>query len=39
MTGIRAVAAKVAAFALASILLLILLVNTMNNGVPGDTRE
>ena len=39
MTGIRSVAAKVAAFALASILLLILLVNTMNNGVPGDTRE
>ncbi|WP_188111135.1 MCE family protein [Nocardioides antri] len=39
MTGIRSVAAKVAAFALASILLLILLVNTMNNGVPGDTLE
>ncbi|WP_183093375.1 MCE family protein [Nocardioides stalactiti] len=39
MTGIRSVAAKVAAFALVSILLLLLLVNTMQNGVSGDTRE
>ncbi|HWJ83647.1 MAG TPA: MlaD family protein [Nocardioides sp.] len=37
MTGIRTVAAKVVAFAVASILLLILLVNTMHNGVKGDT--
>ncbi|MDZ5620503.1 MCE family protein [Nocardioides bizhenqiangii] len=39
MTGIRVVAAKVAVFALAAILLLILLVNTMANGVSGDTNE
>lgn len=39
MTGIRSVAIKVALFALASIMLLVLLVNTMLNGVSGDTRE
>lgn len=35
-TEIRLVAAKVAAFALASVLLLVLLVNTMANGVSGE---
>jgi phospholipid/cholesterol/gamma-HCH transport system substrate-binding protein len=39
VTGIRAVAFKVALFALASVLLMMLLVNTMANGVKGDTRE
>lgn len=39
MTGIKVVAAKVAAFAFAAILLLILLVNTMANGVSGDKFE
>ncbi|GAA3833780.1 MlaD family protein [Nocardioides panacisoli] len=39
MTGIRSVAVKVFLFALASILLLVLLVNTMHNGVNGDTIE
>ena len=39
MTGIRVVAAKVAAFAFAAVLLLILLVNTMANGVSGDKNE
>jgi phospholipid/cholesterol/gamma-HCH transport system substrate-binding protein len=39
VTGIRTVAAKVAAFALASILLLILLVNTMQNGISGDKHK
>lgn len=39
MTGIKTVAAKVAAFAFASVLLLILLVNTMQNGVSGDTND
>lgn len=39
MTGIRSVAVKVALFTLASILLLMLLVNTMRNGVQGDTIE
>lgn len=39
MTGIRVVAAKVAAFAVASGLLLVLLLNTMANGIGGDTRE
>jgi phospholipid/cholesterol/gamma-HCH transport system substrate-binding protein len=39
VTGINVVAAKVAAFVVASILLLILLVNTMQNGVSGDTNE
>lgn len=37
MTGIRVVALKFAAFALAAVLLLVLLVNTMTNGVAGDT--
>ena len=39
MTGIKVVAAKVAAFAFAAVLLLILLVNTMANGVSGDKNE
>ena len=39
MTGIRSVAVKVALFALASIMLLILLVNTMANGVSGDKHH
>jgi phospholipid/cholesterol/gamma-HCH transport system substrate-binding protein len=39
VTGIRGVAIKVALFALASILLLVLLVNTMLDGVSGDVRD
>jgi phospholipid/cholesterol/gamma-HCH transport system substrate-binding protein len=39
VTGIRVVAAKVAAFAFAAVLLLVLLVNTMADGVSGDTHE
>ncbi len=39
MTGLKSIAVKVAAFAVVSILLGMLLVNTMNNGVKGDTRE
>ena len=39
MTGLRSIAIKFTAFALASGLMLILLVNTMQNGVGGDTRE
>lgn len=39
MTGIRTVAVKVAAFTVVSILLLMLLVNTMSNGVTGDKSE
>lgn len=39
MTGLRMIAAKFAAFALASALLMVLLVNTMQNGVSGDTVE
>jgi len=39
MTGIKAVAAKVAAFVVVTLLLLMLLVNTMNNGVSGDKAE
>jgi phospholipid/cholesterol/gamma-HCH transport system substrate-binding protein len=39
MTGLRTIAIKFAAFAVVSGLLMILLVNTMNNGVSGDTRE
>ena len=39
MTGLRTIAAKFAAFAIASALLMILLVNTMQNGVNGDTVE
>ena len=38
MTGLRAIAIKFAAFAVVSGLLLVLLVNTMQNGVSGDTR-
>ena len=37
MTGIRIVAVKFLAFALAAIALLVLLVNTMANGVKGET--
>lgn len=39
MTGIRTLAVKFGLFALASALLLMLLVNTMRNGLPGDSRE
>ncbi|AIY17316.1 MCE family protein [Pimelobacter simplex] len=39
MTGLRTIAIKFAAFAAVSGLLLLLLVNTMQNGVSGDTRE
>ena len=39
MTGIKTVAAKVLAFSVVSILLLMLLLNTMRNGVSGDTIE
>ncbi|GAA3651613.1 MCE family protein [Nocardioides ginsengisoli] len=39
MTGLRTIAIKFTAFALASGLMLLLLVNTMQNGVSGDTRE
>ncbi len=39
MTGIKTLAAKVVAFAVVSILLGMLLLNTMLNGIGGDTRE
>lgn len=39
MTGLRSIAIKFAAFAVASGLLLLLLVNTMQNGVSGGTHE
>ena len=39
MTGLRAIAVKFTAFAVASGLMLMLLINTMQNGVSGDTRE
>jgi phospholipid/cholesterol/gamma-HCH transport system substrate-binding protein len=39
MTGLRSIAIKVALFALSSVLLLLLLVNTMSNGVTGDTKK
>jgi len=39
MTGLRSIAIKFAAFAVASGLMLVLLVNTMENGVSGDTKE
>jgi phospholipid/cholesterol/gamma-HCH transport system substrate-binding protein len=39
MTGIRVVALKFAAFATVSIVLLVLLVNTMHNGVSGSTTH
>lgn len=39
MTGLKQIAAKFIAFAALSGLLMVLLVNTMNNGVSGDTRE
>ena len=38
MTGLKQITAKFAAFALASILLFALLLNTMLNGLNGDTR-
>ncbi len=38
MTGLRAIAIKFAAFAVVSVLLLLLLANTMQNGISGDTR-
>lgn len=39
MTGIRGIAVRFGLFALASILLLVLLVNTMVNGLGDDSRE
>lgn len=39
MTGLRTIAAKFLAFAVVSGLLMVLLVNTMQNGVNGDTNE
>jgi phospholipid/cholesterol/gamma-HCH transport system substrate-binding protein len=39
MTGLRSIAIKFAAFAVVSGLLLLLLVNTMQNGVSGGTHE
>ncbi|GAA1542079.1 MCE family protein [Nocardioides humi] len=39
MTGLRSIAIKFVAFAVASGLMLLLLVNTMQNGVSGGTRE
>ena len=39
MTGIRSIAVKFIAFALVTGLLMLLLVNTMLNGVKGDTEE
>lgn len=39
MTGLKSIAVKFTAFAILSGLLLVLLVNTMLNGVNGDTRE
>jgi phospholipid/cholesterol/gamma-HCH transport system substrate-binding protein len=39
MTGLRTIAIKFASFALVSGLLMVLLINTMNNGVSGGTRE
>lgn len=39
MTGLKSIAIKFAAFATLSGLMLLLLTNTMTNGVAGDTRE
>ena len=39
MTGLRSIAIKFAAFAVVSALMLLLLVNTMQNGVSGGTHE
>jgi phospholipid/cholesterol/gamma-HCH transport system substrate-binding protein len=39
VTGLKGIALKFSAFALASALLMVLLVNTMTNGLSGDTRE
>ncbi len=39
MKGVRITAAKFVAFALASVLLLVVLLNTMNHGLVGDTRS
>ena len=39
MTGLRGIAVKFIAFTVTSLLLLMLLVNTMTNGIGGDTRE
>jgi phospholipid/cholesterol/gamma-HCH transport system substrate-binding protein len=39
MTGLRTILVKFAAFAVASLLLLALLVNTMSNGLGGDSRS
>jgi len=39
VTGIKTVAVKVAAFAVVSIMLLMLLINTMQNGIAGDQFE
>lgn len=39
MTGLRGIAVRFALFALASVLLLVLLVNTMTNGLGEDSRD
>ncbi|MDN5745831.1 MAG: MCE family protein, partial [Nocardioidaceae bacterium] len=39
MTGLRLIALKFAAFGVVSVVMLMLLVNTMQNGVSGDTKE
>ena len=39
MTGLRTIIVKFTAFATAAVLLFVLLVNTMLNGVSGDSRE
>jgi phospholipid/cholesterol/gamma-HCH transport system substrate-binding protein len=39
VTGLRTTAAKFAAFALASVLLLVVLLNTMSHGLVGETRD
>ena len=39
MTGLRSIAIKFIAFGIVSGLMLLLLANTMTNGVSGDTRS
>jgi phospholipid/cholesterol/gamma-HCH transport system substrate-binding protein len=39
MTGLRVILAKFAAFAIASLALLLILVNTMSNGLGADSRD
>jgi len=38
VTGLKQITAKFVAFAIASVLLFVLLLNTMLNGLPGDTK-